>query len=199
MSNCCRPFVENGLQHVSPLNCLSLFKEFFFFLTWTTCKVFIEFVTVMLLFFCFRFSTLRHVRPSLVARAWTLTPCVRRWSPNRWAAEEALPLLLCQRRVDSICTGPLSGFLRCSSDFFLSILLPIPLSGFLQPDKKLGNQTVWVLQLGAVECAGSPGTSDFLYKLFRIHFSTATKWFAGILIGIHWLDRVYLEEVIFYQ
>lgn len=56
----------------------------------------------------------------------------------------------------------------------------------------------WVLQLGAAECAGYPGTSDFLYKLFRICLSIA-KWFAGISIGIHWLDKVYLEEVIFYQ
>ena len=176
------------------------FLKNFFFLMWTTFKVFIEFVTVMLLFFCFRFLSLRRVRPSLVARAWTRTPCVRRWSPNRWAPGGAPAFAsLSEMSWHYLHRSTIRLSKMFWWFFFLSILLPIPLSGFLQPDKKLGNRTVWVLQLGAVECAGYPGTSDFLYKLFRICLSTATKWFAGILIGIHWLDRVYLEEVIFYQ
>lgn len=176
------------------------FLKNFFFLTWTTFKVFIEFVTVMLLFFVFVFWAWGVWDLRLWPRLEPAPPALEDEVLTAGPLGKPLPLPLCQRWVDTICTGPLSGFLRCSGDFFfLSILLPIPLSGSLQPDKKLGNRTVWVLQLGAVECAGYPGTSDFLYKLFRIHLSTATKWFAGILIGIHWLDRVYWEEVIFYQ
>ena len=56
-----------------------------FFFMWTICKVFIEFVTVLLLFYVFWAS--RHLRSP--TRDQTRTPCSGRRRHNHWATREA--------------------------------------------------------------------------------------------------------------
>ena len=46
---------------ISLSNLTHTFKISFFFLTWTILKVFIDFITVLLLFLCFGFLAQRHV------------------------------------------------------------------------------------------------------------------------------------------
>lgn len=94
------------------------FLKNFFFLTWTTFKVFIEFVTVMLLFFVFVFWAWGVWDLRLWPRLEPAPPALEDEVLTAGPLGKPLPLPLCQRWVDTICTGPLSGFLRCSGDFF---------------------------------------------------------------------------------
>ena len=90
---------------------LLFLKDFLFvlfcFLMWTNFKVFIEFVTILLLFYVLVFWArgIRHL--SSQARDRTHTPCIGRRSLNHWTAREVTPCFL------SVLVGPsfLSGLL----------------------------------------------------------------------------------------
>ena len=90
-----------ALQIFSPDLCLAflfsqwcLLKRFFFlfkiffFLMWTIFKVFIEFVTVLLLFYVLLFWPWGMWDLSSPARDWTHTPCIGRWGLNHWTTRE---------------------------------------------------------------------------------------------------------------
>ena len=81
---------EEGLEHTA-LNPV-LFLRFFFWV-WTTFKVFIEFVTVLLLLYCLVFWPRGMWDLSYPTRAWTCTPRIERWSLNDWTTKE-VPLWL---------------------------------------------------------------------------------------------------------
>ena len=66
------------------------FLEFFFFLMWTIFKVFIEFVTILLLFYVLVFWPQGMWDLSSPARDRTRTPCTGRRSLNHWTAREVL-------------------------------------------------------------------------------------------------------------
>ena len=73
---------------------ISFFLSFFFFLMWTIFKVFIEFVTVLLLFYVLVFSPQGMWDLSSPTKDRTCTPCIRRQSLNHWTAREVPPLLV---------------------------------------------------------------------------------------------------------
>ena len=66
-------------------SCLFFLK---FFLMWTTFKVFIEFVTILLLFYVLVFWPGGMWGLSSLTKDWTLTPCIGRWSRNHWTTRE---------------------------------------------------------------------------------------------------------------
>ena len=70
------------------------FKDFFFFLMWTIFKVFIEFVTILPLFYVLVFWPRGMWDLSSLTRDRTHTPCTGRWSLNHWTARE-VPVPLC--------------------------------------------------------------------------------------------------------
>ena len=63
-------------------------KIFFFFLMWSIFKVFIEFVTVLLLFYVLVFWPRGMWDPSFPTRDRTCTPCIGRRGLNHWTARE---------------------------------------------------------------------------------------------------------------
>ena len=84
------------------VSCFSLLKElswksqvttffrtfFFFFLMWTIFKVFIEFVTILLLFPVLDFWLWGMWDLNSLTWCQTCTPCTGRRSPNRWTSRE---------------------------------------------------------------------------------------------------------------
>ena len=58
--------------------------SFFFFLMWTIFKVFIDFVTTLLLFYVLVFRPQGMWDLSLLTRDCTHGPCIERWSLNHW-------------------------------------------------------------------------------------------------------------------
>ena len=60
------------------------------FLMWTIFKVFIEFVTILLLFYVSVFWPRGMWDLSSTTRDWTCTPCIGRQSLNHWTAREVL-------------------------------------------------------------------------------------------------------------
>ena len=66
--------------------------HFFFkiFLMWTIYKVFIEFVTTLLLLYALSFWPRGMWDPSSLTRDQTCTPCPGRRIPNHWTAREIL-------------------------------------------------------------------------------------------------------------
>ena len=71
---------------------LPSFHPFFFFLMWLILKVFIEFVTILLLFWFWSWGMWCL---SSLTRDWTHTPCIGRWNLNHWTTREVpfCPLL----------------------------------------------------------------------------------------------------------
>ena len=55
---------------------------------WTIFKVFIEFVTISLLFYVLGFWPWGMWDLSSLARDWTCIPCIGRWSLNHWTARK---------------------------------------------------------------------------------------------------------------
>ena len=68
------------------------FFFYFVFLMWTIFKVFIKFVTVLLLFHVLAFWPGGMWRLSSPIRDQTHIPCIRRQSPNHWTTRE-VPLV----------------------------------------------------------------------------------------------------------
>ena len=76
-------------------NPLQYFFFFNIFLMWTIFKVFIEFVGILFLFYVLVFRLQGIWDPSSLARDWTCTPCIGRWSLNHWTSREVpLPYIL---------------------------------------------------------------------------------------------------------
>ena len=73
----------------------SFFLKSFFFLMWTIFKVFIELVTILLLFYVLVFWPRGMWDLTSPTRDRTLTPCIGRLSLNHWTAREVpeAPLL----------------------------------------------------------------------------------------------------------
>ena len=67
---------------------------FFFFLMWTVFKVFIEFVTILLLFYVLVFRPRGIWDLSTPTRDGTLTHCIGRQTPNYWTTREVPKLSL---------------------------------------------------------------------------------------------------------
>ena len=70
------------------------FKLFFFFLMWTIFKVFIEFVTILLLFYVLVFWPRGMWDLSSPTRDRTHTPCIGRRCLNHWIAREVPRFLI---------------------------------------------------------------------------------------------------------
>ena len=66
----------------------------FFFLMWTILKVFVEFVTILLLFYILVFWLQGTWDLSFPTRDWTCTPCTGRQSLNHWSAREVPAMLV---------------------------------------------------------------------------------------------------------
>ena len=75
---------------VSPQNSYVEILFFFLkiFLMWTIFKVFIESVTILLLFYVLFFWPRDMWDPSSPTRDWTCTPCIGKRSLNHWTARE---------------------------------------------------------------------------------------------------------------
>ena len=70
---------------------------FAFFLMWHIFKVFVGFVTVLLLFYALFFWPWVMWDPRSPTRDWTHTPCMGRWSLNHWTAMKVPFLFLFTR------------------------------------------------------------------------------------------------------
>ena len=79
------------LLHINYLLISILFFNFFkkIFLMWTILKVFIEFVTILLLFYVLVVWLCSMWDLSSLTRDWTCTPCIGMQSPNHWTTREA--------------------------------------------------------------------------------------------------------------
>ena len=78
-------------------NACALFISFVFFkifLMWTIFKVFIEFVTILLLFYVLFFWLQGMGDLSSPARDRARTPCIERRSLNHWTAREVPSFLI---------------------------------------------------------------------------------------------------------
>ena len=78
------------LAHPNMAFLFCIFSKVFF---WRApfVKVFIEFVTTLLLFYAFGWGAWlakRHVKSLFPTRAQTCSPCIGRWSLNHWTARE---------------------------------------------------------------------------------------------------------------
>ena len=73
-------------------NLLPIFNFFKFFqsyfLMWTIFKVFIEFITILLLFYVLVFWPRGMWDLSSPTRDRTRIPCIVKWSPNHWTTRE---------------------------------------------------------------------------------------------------------------
>ena len=65
------------------------FRFFFYVCVWTIFKVFIEFVTILLLFYVLVYWPRGVWHLSSLTRDWTCTPCIGRQSFNHWTTREA--------------------------------------------------------------------------------------------------------------
>ena len=74
--------------------CLSPFSKKSFFLMWTIFKVFIEFITILLLSYVLVFLATRHVWSQLPDQDWNLTSCIGKWSINPWITREVPTYML---------------------------------------------------------------------------------------------------------
>ena len=63
-------------------------RFFFFFFLWTISKVFIEFVTILLLFYVLVFWPQGMWNLNSPTRDQTRTPCVERRNLNHWTAQD---------------------------------------------------------------------------------------------------------------
>ena len=75
----------------------SLFISYLFFKTsllWTIFKVFIEFVTILLLFYVLVFWPRGMWDPNSPTQDGTHTPCIGRWSLNHWTTREVSIFIL---------------------------------------------------------------------------------------------------------
>ena len=70
---------------------------FAFFLMWHIFKVFVGFVTILLLFYALVFWPWVMWDPRSPTRDWTHTPCMGRWSLNHWTAMKVPFLFLFTR------------------------------------------------------------------------------------------------------
>ena len=89
-----------------PLVSTNLFLKFFkkmifFFLMWTIFKVFIECVTILLLFYVLFFWQRGMGDLCYPTRDGTLTPCVGRQSLNHWNAREVLVSTALEAKITS--------------------------------------------------------------------------------------------------
>ena len=77
---------------VQCIKCSQIYQSCFlrFFLRWTNFKVFIEFVTILLLFYVLVFWPQAMWDLSSLTRDWTRGPCIWRWSLNHWTTGEVL-------------------------------------------------------------------------------------------------------------
>ena len=82
-------------EEVMDLKCKPMWSDFrtcfflsFFFLMWTILKVFIEFVTILLLPCVLNFWPWGMWKLSSQTRNWTHTSCIGRQSLNHWMARE---------------------------------------------------------------------------------------------------------------
>ena len=120
------PFPVQALSYslpiLSPTNVLSIMFFFFFpflffkiFLMWTIFKVFIDFVTILPLFYVLFFWPRGIWDLSSLTRDQTRTPSTARRSPNHWTAKE----------VPSLCFSNLYSFpLLISFPWFFCFHLP---------------------------------------------------------------------------
>ena len=67
---------------------------------WTIFKVFIEFVTILLLFYVWVFCWQGMWNLSFLTRNQTHTPCIERWNLNHWPAREVPTEIL----IDTLCS-----------------------------------------------------------------------------------------------
>ena len=87
----------------SPWNYISfLFLFLRFFLMWTIFKVFIEFVTILFLFYALVFWLWGMWDLTSPTRNWTCTPCIGRWSPNHWTAREVPEITFLKNKFSHI-------------------------------------------------------------------------------------------------
>ena len=98
-----------------------------FFLMWTILKVFIEFVTILLLFSGFGFLAQGIWDVSSPTMDQTCTPCIGRWSLNHWTTREVPTLGF--RQASSLVLSPLA----CLEIFFSAHLLQWSLTVFGKP------------------------------------------------------------------
>ena len=77
---------------------------FAFFLMWHIFKVFVGFVTVLLLFYALVFWPWVMWDPSSPTRDWTHTPYMGRWSLNHWTAMKVPFLFLFTRGPSKVKT-----------------------------------------------------------------------------------------------
>ena len=106
--HCMRILYSNLLTHSPVDGHVDSFQDFFFydFLMWTIFNVFIEFVTMLLLFFVLIVWPRGMWDLSSLTRDRTLTPCIGRQSLDHWTAREVpgffffLPLKCCIKRND---------------------------------------------------------------------------------------------------
>ena len=75
-------------SYLQKVGILCIFLKFFFFLMWTIFKVFIEFVTILLLFYVLVFWLRGTWDLSSLTRDQTHTRCIGRRSLNHWSARE---------------------------------------------------------------------------------------------------------------
>ena len=102
-------FIPKSHIQLSIKLCLSNISLLFskIFLMWTIFKVFIEFVTLLLLFYVLVFWPWGMRDPSSPTRDRTCTPCTGRWSLNHWTARKS-PILHFSVHLYYYC--PRSGF-----------------------------------------------------------------------------------------
>ena len=98
--------MENSRNNSHILNCMPFFffLSFFFFLIWTTFKVFIDFVTILFLFYDFSIFATGMWDLSFLTRDRTHTPCIGRQSLTGhlcvafvWHLENVLKVLVAQQ------------------------------------------------------------------------------------------------------
>ena len=88
------PYPSSLLFSSFLLRFLFFLSFFFFFLMWIILKVFIGFVTILLLFYVLVFWPQGTRDLSSPTRDQTHTPCTGRWSLNHWTAKESLYSIL---------------------------------------------------------------------------------------------------------
>ena len=98
------------------------FFLFFFFLMWTIFKDFIEFVAIFMSFFWPQAMW----DLSSLTKDWTCTPCIGRWSLNRWTAREVPGSLILKQQFGSFPSKMLFTHMLAHIKAYLLLLCPVP-------------------------------------------------------------------------
>ena len=151
---------------------------------WAISKVFIEFVTVLLLFYVLAFSPQGMYDLSLVTRDQTCKLCMGRQSPNHWTVQEVSALVKMTTVLLKIA-GSKTSVTRTICNNFLSVLDECPrwwhpsnkqmVTCWQKGNHRMGEEALGTLANRKVECLQSGTTTESYHLKYGAYICMSLK------------------------